>query len=101
FLVLFHFGIPFLLLLSRSLKRRARTLGTIALMVLAARVVDLGWIVRPEFPRPFFALHWLDFTLPIALGGVWLWWVARELKTQPLLPLGEPEVQELTAEARA
>jgi hypothetical protein len=101
FLVLFHFGVPFLLLLSRSLKRRPRTLGTIALMILAVRVVDLGWIVRPEFPRPFFALHWLDFTLPIAIGGVWLWWFARELKTRPLLPLGEPEVQELLAEAGA
>ena len=101
FLVLFHFGVPFLLLLSRGLKRRPRTLGTIALMILAARVVDLGWIVRPEFPRPGFALHWLDLALPVAIGGVWLWWFARELKTRPLLPLGEPEVRALLTEAGA
>src|SRR5262249_61151395 len=69
FLVLFHFGIPFLLLLSRSLKRRPRTLGAIALVILAVRVVDLGWIVRPEVPRPFFALHLLAFPLPLPLDG--------------------------------
>jgi hypothetical protein len=101
FLVVFHFVVPFLLLLSRGLKRRPRLLGTVALMILAVRVVDLCWLVRPEFPRPGFALHWLDLTLPIAIGGVWLWWFARELKTRPLLPLGEPEVRELLAEAGA
>jgi hypothetical protein len=101
FLVVFHFVVPFLLLLSRGLKRRPRLLGTVALMILAVRVVDLCWLVRPEFPRPGFALHWLDLTLPIAIGGVWLWWFARELKTRPLLPLGEPEVRELLTEAGA
>lgn len=101
FLVVFHFAVPFLILLSRSVKRRARTVGLVALWILAARVVDLFWLVRPEFPQTGFAVHWLDVTLAVGLGGVWLGVFARQLKTRPLLPLGEPEVREWLAEAGA
>jgi hypothetical protein len=101
FLVLFHFAIPFLVLLSRGLKRRARMVGMVALWILAVRMVDMLWLVRPEFPHTGLGLHWLDVTLPIGIGGVWLGAFARQLRTRPLLPLGEPEVRALLAEARA
>jgi hypothetical protein len=101
FLVVFHFAVPFLILLSRNVKRRAKTVGMVALWILAVRVVDLFWLVRPEFPATGFPLHWLDLTLPIGLGGVWLGMFARQLKTRPLLPVGEPEVQQWLAEAGA
>src|SRR6185503_19693592 len=76
-LVLFHFAVPFVVLLSRNVKRRAKTVGLVALSILAARVVDLFWLVRPEFPPAGFAVHWLDVTLAIGLGGVWLGMFAR------------------------
>jgi hypothetical protein len=101
FLVVFHFAVPFLILLSRNVKRRAKTVGMVALWILAVRAIDLFWLVRPEFPQTGFALHWLDLTLPIGLGGVWLGVFARQLKTRPLLPLGEPEVRQMLAEAGA
>ena len=101
FLVVFHFALPFLLLLSRGLKRRPRALGLLAAAMLAVRVVDLFWIVRPEFFHRGLDLHWLDLTLPIAIGGVWLGVFAWQLKSRPLVPLGEPEVQEMLAEAHA
>ena len=101
FLVVFHFAVPFLVLLSRGVKRRARTVGMVAFAILAVRVVDLFWLVRPEFPHTGLDLHWLDVTLPIGIGGVWLGVFAQQLKTRPLLPLGEPEVREMLAEAGA
>ncbi len=101
FLVVFHFAVPFLVLLSRGVKRRAKAVGMVALAILAVRIVDLFWLVRPEFPHAGLDLHWLDFTLPIGIGGVWLGVFARQLKTRPLLPLGEPEVREMLAEAGA
>jgi hypothetical protein len=101
FLVLFHFVVPFLVLLSRGAKRRAKTVGMVALWILGVRALDLFWLVRPEFPHTGFALHWLDLALPIGLGGVWLGVFAQQLKTRPLLPLGEPEVRQILAEAGA
>jgi hypothetical protein len=101
FLVLFHFILPFLLLLSRGLKRKPRTLGALAAWVLFVRLVDLFWIVRPEFFHPGLDLHWLDIALPVGIGGIWLGTFFSQLRTRPLLPVGEPEVIEILAEARA
>jgi len=44
-LLLFYFGSPFLLLLSRRIKTDLRRLSTVALWVLALRVLDLIWMV--------------------------------------------------------
>jgi hypothetical protein len=42
--VIVHFALPFVLLLSRPLKRDARLLGTVAAGILCARLLDLYWI---------------------------------------------------------
>jgi len=98
-LVIVHFALPFVLLLSRPLKRDARLLGTVAAGILCARLLDLYWIVAPDMtghgPEHGFALHWLDLAAPIGVGGVWLAFFAWQLKDRPLIPVGEPEIQEL------
>jgi hypothetical protein len=100
FLIVFHFVLPFLLLLSKDVKRNPRVLGTLATWVLAVRLVDLYWIIGPDLAGHGEAavplvLHWLDVAAPLGLGGVWLFLFARELRRRPLLPLGEPEVMSL------
>ena len=35
-----------------------------------------------------------DFAALLALGGLWLWFFAKQLKQLPLLPLGEPKLAE-------
>jgi hypothetical protein len=100
FLVVFHFALPFLLLLSRDVKRNPRVLGGLAAWVMAVRVADLYWTIGPDLgghghaavPLSF---HWLDVAAPLGLGGLWLFLFARELRGRPLLPLGEPELREL------
>ncbi|MGH9337517.1 MAG: hypothetical protein ACRD21_27515, partial [Vicinamibacteria bacterium] len=48
-LILLHFAVPFLLLLSRALKQSGKTLAWIAGLVLFMRFVDNFWIVAPAF----------------------------------------------------
>jgi hypothetical protein len=55
-LVLFHFLLPFLLLLSRDLKRNARTLGKVALLLLAMRWFDVYWGPELRARQPLFPL---------------------------------------------
>jgi hypothetical protein len=102
-LVVFHFFLPFLLLLSRDLKRNARALGAVALGVLVIRLVDLFWLVGPEMREPGhgFSVHWLDVAAVVAVGGAWLWTFAAHLKERPLLPLGEPELSEMLEASEA
>ncbi len=63
-LVFLQFSLPFLLLLSRELKRDARKLVPVALLVLVMRYVDLYWLVAPNpfpgigrgYPPPYLSL---------------------------------------------
>ena len=103
-LVVFHFLIPFPLMLNRKNKRSLRWLGGIALLILVMRIVDLYWIVMPTFyqahqfssdARP--TLHWLDLVAPVAIGGIWVFVFIWQLRRRPLLPLHDPRLGELEA----
>jgi hypothetical protein len=93
-LLLFHFALPFSLLLSRDLKRSTRFLPMIAAAIIFMRAVDLFWLAGPEFFPKGFHLSWLDFAAPLGIGGIWLAVFAAQLKRRPLLPLGDPKLAE-------
>ena len=93
-LILFHFALPFLLLLSRDLKRRARLLALVAAAVLCMRFVDIFWLIVPAFHPTGVWVHWMDVVAPIGLGGLWLATFVWQLKGRPLLPLYDPALQE-------
>jgi hypothetical protein len=93
-LVLFHFALPFLLLLSRDRKKNPRVLAVIAVGVLLMRFVDLYWMVAPEFHQHGLTVSLLDFLMPIALGGLWLAYFFRQLKAWPLIAVNDPNLQE-------
>jgi len=103
-LVIFHFTLPFLLLLSRDLKRNARLLGLVAGGLLVVRLADLYWFIAPDAGvhghAAGLAVHWLDIAALIGIGGLWLSAFARELRGRPLVPVGEPEIRELLDEAK-
>jgi len=104
-LLLFHFALPFALLLSRPLKRNPRALATVATLMLLMQVVDLFWLIGPDLAAHGEAeaplrVHWMDLASLLGLGGLWLALFARQALQAPLLPAGEPELGELIA-ARA
>jgi len=88
--VLLHFAFPFLFLLSRSLKRHAGKLVIVAGLILVMRLVDLFWMLAPNFTGPAFHISWMDVVAPIAIGGLWLALFARELAQRPLIPINDP-----------
>jgi hypothetical protein len=92
-LVVGHFALPFLLLLSRDLKRNASMLAKVAVGVLAMRVVEGFWLIAPTFHHSL-AVHWLDIVAPVGIGGIWLWAFAWQLKGRPLLPAHDPYFEE-------
>jgi hypothetical protein len=89
-LIVFHFVVPFLLLLSRTTKRRAKMLGAVAAGILVVRFVDLFWLIAPALHAEGFHLHWLDLVLPIGLGGLWLATFLGLLKRRPLFAERDP-----------
>jgi len=94
--LLFSFAIPFLLLLSRDVKRTASVVSKIAVWMIFMRLVDLYWMTRPEFTSRALPT-WLDIVVPVALIGLWLGFFAMNLKQRPLLPVGDPNLSEVLA----
>jgi hypothetical protein len=94
--LVFHFFVPFFLLLSRDLKRNPRLLPKVAIWMIVVRLVDLFWMTRPEFTARAIP-SWIDFVVPIALIGLWLAFFAFNLQKLPLLPLGDPKLAEAIA----
>jgi hypothetical protein len=101
-IILFHFALPFVLLLSRHRKRVPRSLRRIALLMLFMRVVDLVFFFAPsvhqggepewhtvDLLRSFLPM----FAMTIGLGGIWLWHYFGQLASRPLLPLGERDLE--------
>ena len=98
-LVLFHFAVPFLLLLSRRAKRTPDLIVKIALGILAARLIDLFWLIAPEFHQDGLVVHWLDLTLPLALGGLWVGCFVWQLRGRAILPLHDPQFEQALGRA--
>jgi hypothetical protein len=94
--LLFSFAIPFLLLLSRDVKRTASVVSKIAVWMIFMRLVDLYWMTRPEFTSRAVPT-WLDIVVPVALIALWMGFFAMNLKQRPLLPVGDPNLSEVLA----
>jgi hypothetical protein len=94
FIVIFHFAVPFAILLSRPFKRNIRKLVWLAVWMMLMRFVDLFWVIEPNFSKTF-AFTIADVVVPIAIGGFWLAYFFRNLGSLPLLPVYDPSVIEV------
>jgi hypothetical protein len=93
-----HFFFPFFLLLSRRNKLDSRRLAFLAALVLVVHLIDNYWNVEPAFHATLW-VSWLDLAAPVAIGGVWVALVLRQLRARPLLPLHDPRVAEALEKA--
>jgi hypothetical protein len=86
-LAAFNFGLPFVLLLSRDIKRRPKRLRTVALAVVVMNFVYYFWLIAPAFSPGMLFLHWMDIAAVLGLGGLWLAYFLWQLQQRPVLPL--------------
>jgi hypothetical protein len=95
-LIVGHFALPFLLLLSQDLKK-SRWLPRVAIFILVMRLVDIIFLVGPTFAHEGFPIHWMDVVIPAGLVGIWLFLFARHLRSRPLMPINDPYMKEAFA----
>lgn len=94
FLAVFHFAVPFVLLLSRPFKRDVTRLVWLAIWLILMRYLDLFWNIEPNFSASL-SVTWADFVVPVAMGGLWLWYFFRNLGSLPLLPAYDLDAKEV------
>jgi hypothetical protein len=98
-LLLGHFALPFLILLSAQVKRRPNLVKWVALFILLMRVIDLAWIVGPVFRHEGAPVSWLDFAAVAGIGGIWLFLFFRNLAARAIVPAKDPYFKESMAHA--
>ncbi|MEY2396651.1 MAG: hypothetical protein QOF94_2996, partial [Acidobacteriaceae bacterium] len=93
-LIFLGFVVPFATLLSRPFKRDIRRLVWLAVWLLVIRYLDLFWIIEPNFSRTL-VVTIADIVVPVAIGGIWLWYFFRNLSALPLLPAYDQDAHEV------
>lgn len=98
-LIVFHFFVPFFILLNRFVKKNPNLLYWVAIGMVVVRLLDVYWVVEPafyqdEFPlhKQVFQLHWLDVAAPVGLVGVWIAYFLWNLKRYPIVPVKDPRL---------
>ncbi len=91
-IAVFHFAVPFLVLLSRQSKRHVKPLMLVAGVMFAMRFVELFWLVVPGIRHGgALALHPMDLFFTMGIGGLWVAGYFWQLKgMERIVPDGDP-----------
>jgi hypothetical protein len=97
---IFHWMIPFTMLLSRDLKRNKKRLVRVCQWMVFARAFDMFWLIEPNFKDAARNLHFswgiLEYiAVPVALFAFWVAYFCTRLKTRPLVQVNDPHVAEI------
>ena len=97
---LFHWLIPFTLLLSRDIKRNKKRLVRVCQWMVFAKAFDLFWLIEPNFKDAARNLHFswgiLEYVaVPGAMVAFWIAVFCTRLKTRPLVQTNDPHVAEI------
>jgi hypothetical protein len=96
----FHWFIPFTLLLSRDLKRNKERLILVCKIMIFARCWDMFWLIEPNFQDAKRNLHFsfgiLEYmTVPVVIISLWMWYYFGELAKRPLIQTNDPHLEEI------
>jgi hypothetical protein len=97
---IFHWLIPFSILLSRDIKRNKKRLVRVCQWMIFAKAFDLWWLIEPNFKDSARNLHFswgmLEYiAVPVAMAAGWVAYYSMNLKTRPLVQTNDPHVVEI------
>jgi len=97
---LFHWLIPFTLLLSRDIKRNKKRLVRVCQWMVFAKAFDLFWLIEPNFKDAARNLHFswgiLEYVaVPVAMVCFWVAFFCTRLKTRSLVQINDPHLKEI------
>jgi hypothetical protein len=101
-LIVFHFFLPFFVLLFRENKRYGRLLARVAAWLLAMHWLDMVWLIIPASIEVSHsraadpAIPWGSVLVSLAslvgVGGIWVAAFLWRLKGWPMVPLNDPNL---------
>jgi len=97
-MIVFHFFLPFFLLLIRQIKDRAATIGVVTVVIIVMRYLAIYWMITPSWTGEQFTYSWMALASLVGIGGVWMWAFIGQLKGQTIIPIHETWVEEAIRE---
>ncbi len=97
-IIIFHFFLPFFMLLMRPIKDRAATISVVTVIILIMRYVAVYWLIAPAWYGAQFRYPVWNFTTLLGIGGIWLYAFIGQLKGQTIIPIHETWVEEAIRE---
>ena len=97
---IFHWVIPFSMLLSRDIKRNKKRLVRLCQWMIFARCFDMFWLIEPNFRDAARNLHFswgiLEYiAVPIAMISFWVVVYCINLKSRPLVQINDSHLAEI------
>jgi hypothetical protein len=94
FLMIFHFAVPFALLLSRTVKLIPNYLAVLSVYTLVVGMVDVWWLVMPKLhpEGPVFSLY--DLAAFVGVGGVAVAFGIFRLRGRYMIPVRDPYLED-------
>jgi hypothetical protein len=97
---IFHWLIPFSMLLSRDIKRNKKRLVRVCQWMIFAKAFDLFWLIEPNYKDAARNLHlsWgiMEYAIvPVAMVAFWIAFFCTRLKTRPLVQVNDPHLAEI------
>ncbi len=87
-----HFCIPFVLLMSRHVKRNVGALRFFAVWLLVMHWVDLYWNIMPIFQPKTAMLSWMDLTSMMGIGGIFLFIFWKHFTQNAVITINDPKL---------
>ena len=91
-LIAMQFVVPYIVLLPQEAKMDLRKLKIMAIWLLAARLVDLFWLVMPTH-TPTLTVSWTEIGFPFVGIGMIMLLISWKSKRYNLVPIGDPKLQ--------
>lgn len=89
-----HFGIPFVIFMSRHAKRNLKFHAAVATWLVFMHIVDLYWIIMPNVSKTGIHVTLMDIVPFIGIGGIYFGVFLNRLKSKALVPIKDPRLDE-------
>jgi hypothetical protein len=94
-LIVIHFLVPYIILLSQPAKMDPKRLKFSAVWLLFAHLFDLFWLIMPSVHsmEHGYIFSWIDLVFPIAAVGIVIILFTLKAKNNNLIPVGDPKLE--------
>lgn len=93
-LLIFHFILPFFILISKGAKRIPVLLATMTVWFVVMQWIDMFWLAAPVLHKHHATFHWLDFACWFGMFGLFFGLALYRLSRHSLVPQNDMYLKE-------